>query len=209
MVSENSTNPSHLRSEYPWPSRAAHAPRSIGASGSVASTTSVSPAPSSAIRRFAIVSGSGHASPRASTVVTMAIVPETPPPIAAILASGEPERLYSGLSLLVSAATDGVDCAALATFRALELLLDEDIARRAQEPEATPGLSWAGRETFGRSLMELRDTAAELPNLTIHACSASVETMALTAADIEARLDGIASTPRFLRDAEGARLIFV
>jgi peroxiredoxin family protein len=130
--------------------------------------------------------------------------------VAAILASGEPERLYPGLSVLVSAAAEGEQCAALASFGALGLLLDADLLRKAQEPEATPSLSWAGREAFARSLVELVDTALELDTLTIHACSASVETMAIEPADIEARgLDGVKSTPRFLRDCAGARLIFI
>jgi peroxiredoxin family protein len=129
--------------------------------------------------------------------------------LAAVLSTGEPERLYSGLSLLVSAASDGVPCLALAAFAGLELLLDPDLGRRAQEPEATPSLAWAGRETFGRSLAELRDSALELDGLRIYACAASVETMELTAADVEERLAGVLSTPRFLREAAGARLVFV
>jgi peroxiredoxin family protein len=132
------------------------------------------------------------------------------PSLAAILSTGEPERLYSGLSVLVSTAAEGGTCAALASFGAIDLLLDPDLLRRVQEPEATPSLSWAGRETFARSLVELIETAAELERLTIHACAASVETMAIEAADIEASaLDGVKSTPRFLRDSAGARLIFV
>jgi peroxiredoxin family protein len=129
--------------------------------------------------------------------------------LAAVLSAGEPERLYSGLSVLVSAATEGEPCAALASFRALGLILDPDLARLAQEPEATPGLSWAGRETFGRSLGELRDAALSLDALRVYACSASVDTMVVTAADVEARLAGVMSTPRFLRETAGARLIFV
>jgi peroxiredoxin family protein len=129
--------------------------------------------------------------------------------LAAVLAAPEPERLYSGLSLLVSAAADGTPCAGLATFRALELLLDEDLARRAQEPEATPSLSWGGRETFARSLAELRDTASELPDCRIWACAAAVETTGTARADVEARLDGVLSTPRFLRAAGDARLVVV
>jgi peroxiredoxin family protein len=137
------------------------------------------------------------------------VIVTAPYRLAAVLAAGEPERLYSGLSLLVSAAADGSPCAGLATFRALELLLDDDLARRVQEPEATPSLSWGGRETFGRSLAELRDTALELEALELYACSASVETMSLTPATIEQRLDGVMSTPSFLRRAEGATLLFV
>ena len=132
-----------------------------------------------------------------------------PPRLAAVLAAGEAERLYSGLSILVSTAAEGAPCAGLAAFRALELLLDPDLARRSMEPEATPGLSWGGRETFARSLSELRDTALGLEALALYACAASVETMGLTPADVEARLDGVRSTPRFLRETEGARLLFV
>jgi hypothetical protein len=135
---------------------------------------------------------------------------EATPALAAVLSTREPERLYSGLSVLVSTAAGGPPCAALASFGALGLLLDPDLLRRVQEPEATPSLAWAGRETFARSLVELVDTALELDSLTVQACSASVETMAIDAADIEARgLDGVISTPRFLSDTAGARLIFV
>ena len=129
--------------------------------------------------------------------------------LAAVLSSGEIERFYSGLSVLVSSATDGSRCAALASFRALDLLLDDDLLQRAAEPEATPSLSWAGRDTFARSLLELRDTALGLDGLDLYACAASVETMSLTAGAIEERLAGVMSTPRFLREAQGAALIFV
>ena len=78
------------------------------------------------MRRLAIVSGNGQSSPRASTVVivTIAIVPEYS--LAAILASAEIERFYSGLSVLASSAADGRRCAALAAFGALDLMLDKD-----------------------------------------------------------------------------------
>lgn len=182
---------------------------SIGASGSVASTSTLSPGAAAASARCAIVSGSGHARPRASIVVTIAIVNAEGYRLAAILATAEIERWYSGMSLLVSAAADGARCAALASFSGLALLLDDDLSRHAQEPDATPSLAWAGRETFGRSLAALRDTALELDTLSLHACAASVETMGITAADVEERIDGVMSTPRFLRETEGAALLFV
>ncbi|HKN94691.1 MAG TPA: hypothetical protein VJU60_10195 [Thermoleophilaceae bacterium] len=133
----------------------------------------------------------------------------SPYAVAAVLSSGEPERFYSGLSVLVSSAADGVRCAALASFRALELMLDDDLLQRAEEPEATPSLSWAGRETFARSLLELRDTALGLDTLDVYACAASVETMAVTPASVEERLAGVMSTPRFLRETAGATLMFI
>jgi peroxiredoxin family protein len=132
------------------------------------------------------------------------------PAIAAVLSTNEPERLYSGLSVLVSSAADGAPATALVGFGALELMLDRDIERRVQEPDATPSLSWAGRETFARSLSELIETALDLDTLTVHACAASMETMGLEPASIAERgLDGVKSTPRFLRDAGDAALIFV
>ena len=133
----------------------------------------------------------------------------TSPAVAAVLSTGEVERLYSGLSVLVSTASEGRPAAALAAFGALDLLLDPDLLRRAQEPEATPSLSWAGRERFASSLVELRELAFELEALAVYACSASVDAMGLTAADVEKRFDGVLSTPRFLRQVEGARLLFV
>ena len=153
---------------------------SIGASGSVASTSSVSPAESACISRLASVSGSGQSRPRASTVVTIAIVTEDDYELAAVLATAEPHVLYSGLSLLVSAAVDGGRCAALASFGALELLENGN-----------------GGGDFGRSFDELKKTALELENLTIWACAASAQTAPTTLP--------VMSTPRFLRETAGAR----
>jgi peroxiredoxin family protein len=131
------------------------------------------------------------------------------PRLAVVLATGELERFYSGLSLLVSTAAEGTPCAGLAVFRSLALLLDDGLLQRALDPSETPALAWGGRETFARSLLELRDTAFALEPLTLYACSASVDTMGLPAAEVEQRLDGILSTPRFVRDAGEGRLVYV
>lgn len=129
--------------------------------------------------------------------------------LAAIVSTSEVERLYSGLSLLVSVAADGARCGALLAFAALDLVLDPQLERRAAVPEAAPSLAWGGRETFARSLGELRDTALALDALDVYACAASVETMALERSEVEARLAGVLSTPRFVRAADGARLVVV
>ena len=110
--------------------------------------------------------------------------------LAAILATADAGELYSGLSVLVSTAADGGRCAALAAFGALALLRDPDLEHAG------------GSATFGRSLAELRDTALELDNLTVWACSASVETLGLSG---QSPLDGVMSTPRFLRETAAAR----
>ena len=100
--------------------------------------------------------------------------------LAAVLATSDPHTLYSGLSLLVSAAVDGGRTAALASFGALELLGKE-----------------SGSDDFGRSFDELKRTALDLENLTIWACAASVQSVKT---DLP-----VMSTPRFLRETAGAR----
>jgi peroxiredoxin family protein len=129
--------------------------------------------------------------------------------IAAILESGELERLYTGLSLLVSAAAEGRPARGLAGFGALAPLLDDRLAARALQPEETPQLTVPGRETFARSLAELRELARELEDCRIWACAAAVETTGVAVADVEARLDGVMSTPRFLKEIGDAQLVVV
>ena len=129
--------------------------------------------------------------------------------IAAILESGELERLSTGLSLLVSAAAEGRPARGLATFGALGVLLDDDLLARARRPEAAPNVGETGREAFARTLVELRATAAELEDVRIWACAAAVEATGFERAAIEARLDGVMSTPRFLREVAGAEIVVV
>jgi peroxiredoxin family protein len=58
-------------------------------------------------------------------------------------------------------------------------------------------------------LAGLRDTAFSLEDLELYACSASMETMAVDRAQVEGRLDGVMSTPAFLKKAASAQIIFV
>jgi peroxiredoxin family protein len=117
--------------------------------------------------------------------------------IAVILASGRLDRLYTGLSLLVSVAAEGEPARGLVTFAALEPMLDERLEQRALASQP---------EVFARSLAELRATAAELPDCLMWACAAAVETTGL---DPAGRLDGVRSMPRFLREIGDARLVVV
>jgi peroxiredoxin family protein len=129
--------------------------------------------------------------------------------IAAFLESGELQRLYTGLSLLVSAASDGRPARALVGFGALAPMLDDRLLARALRPEAAPDVSEAGREAFARTLAELRDMAIELDDCRVWACAAAVEATGTDRALVEARLDGVLSTPRFLREVAGAELVVV
>jgi peroxiredoxin family protein len=124
--------------------------------------------------------------------------------LAAILQSGDPERLYTALSLLVSAAAEGTPARGLVTFGALGALLADELPA-----DDAPHVVAAEREPFARTLAELRATAAELEDCRLWACAAAV---AATGADPEvvaARLDGVMSTPRFLREVAGAQLVVV
>ena len=127
--------------------------------------------------------------------------------LAAILESGDPERLYTGLSLLVSAASEGRPARGLAMFGALGPLLAPDLEARARR-EAVH-VSEAERAPFARTLAQLRDAAAELPDCSIWACAAAVQAVGAERADVAARLAGITSTPQFLREAQGAQLVVV
>jgi hypothetical protein len=110
--------------------------------------------------------------------------------------------MYAGLSVVVSTAADGARCALLLSFSGLELFTAADLEKRAAE-SGDGVLSPVGRETFARSLVELRDTALSLDSVDVQVCAATAETTL-----IEADLPVI-STPRFLRDTAGARLLFV
>jgi peroxiredoxin family protein len=127
--------------------------------------------------------------------------------IAAILESGEPQRLYRGLSLLVSAAADGRPARGLVGFGALAPLLDPQLMGRGLRPEAAPDVADGGREAFARTLAELRDTAVELEECRLWACAAAVDLTAVSRADVEARLEGILSTPQFLIEVARADLV--
>jgi peroxiredoxin family protein len=129
--------------------------------------------------------------------------------IAAILESGELERLYTGLSLLVAAAADGRPARGLVGFGALAPMLDERLFERALRPAAAPDVRDPGRDAFARTLVQLRATAAELEDCRLWACAAAVEATGTPRTAVEARLDGVMSTPRFLREVAGAQLLVV
>ena len=114
--------------------------------------------------------------------------------LAVILESGEPTRVYTALSLLVSTAADGEPARGLVSFGALPVLLGDP-------PR--------GEDTFGRTLAELRRTAADMEDCRLWACAAAVETQGVDREEVERHLDGVMSTPRFLRETEGARLVVV
>jgi peroxiredoxin family protein len=127
--------------------------------------------------------------------------------IAAILETSDAQRLYTGLSLLVSAAADGTPARGLVTFGALGPLLDDHL--EAHVAVAATQVIESERAPFARTLAELRDSALELENCRIWACSAAVAAAGLSHAVVEARLHGVMSTPRFLRETAGARLVVV
>jgi peroxiredoxin family protein len=107
--------------------------------------------------------------------------------LAAILESGEPTRLYTAFSLLVSTAAEGEPARGLVSFRALPALL----------------------ETGDESFEALRETAGELPDLALYVCAAALAATGVDRAAAERRIGAVMSTPRFLRETAGARLVVV
>ena len=87
--------------------------------------------------------------------------------------------------------------------------LDERLMARALRPDAAPDVSDAGRDAFARTLAELRDTAIALDDCRLWACAAAVEATGVSRGTVEEWLDGVMSTPRFLREVAGADLVVV
>ena len=121
--------------------------------------------------------------------------------IAVILASGAPDRLYTGLSLLVATAAEGEPAHGLATFGALGALLREELP--------PPPAEVVEAAVFARTLAELRATAAELPACRLWACAAALETTGADPEAVAARFAGVRSITRFLRETGEARLVVV
>ena len=127
--------------------------------------------------------------------------------LAAILESDDPQRLYTGLSLLVSAASAGEEARGLLTFGALGPMLDPELEARALTT-ATHVVE-SEREAFARTLAELRAAAFELPECRIWVCSAALAANGLERAALSDQLEGVTSMPQFVRDVSEARLVVV
>ena len=127
--------------------------------------------------------------------------------LAAILESGDPERLYTGLSLLVSTASAGEPARGLVTFGALKAMLDPELEARARS--AATHVTDMEKDAFARTLAELREAAAELPDCRIWACAAAVQAAGADYGEVSERLEGVISTPHFLREVAGAQLVVV
>src|SRR3954447_12406307 len=107
--------------------------------------------------------------------------------LAAILESGEPTRLYTAFSLLVSTAAEGEAARGLVSFGALPALL----------------------ERLDEAFEALRETAGELPELQLNVCAAALEATGVDREEAERVVGPVMSTPRFLRETAGARLVVV
>jgi hypothetical protein len=112
--------------------------------------------------------------------------------LAVILETADPERLYTGLSLLVSAASGGEPTRALLGFGALAAL-DGRLGPGAHVVEAE-------REAFTRTLKELWTTALELSD--VWACAGAAQGTGIATLPV-------VSMPQFLREVADARLVLV
>jgi len=114
---------------------------------------------------------------------------------AAILETDDPERVYTALSFVVSAASEGEPARVLLGFGGLAAL---DGERRAGAHVAHEE-----REAFAHTLDALWETALEICD--VWACSAAAQAVG---ADTS-RLAGVISMPQFVREVSGARLIVI
>jgi hypothetical protein len=110
---------------------------------------------------------------------------------AAILETSDPQRLYTGLSLVVSAASDGEPVRVLLGFGALAALSGGAL-------DAGADVLAAEREPFRRTLGEL--WAATLELCEVQACAAAAQATGID------RLSVI-SMPQFVREVADARLV--
>ena len=118
--------------------------------------------------------------------------------LAAILETDDPQRLYTGLSLLVSAASDGEPVRVLLGFGALRALLDPDSFRaRVRRSSSRPSAS--------RSSGRWRRCATPPPSCFVQGLGVRAALEATSVARPRERLEGVISTSRFLREAAGAR----
>src|ERR1700759_45975 len=86
--------------------------------------------------------------------------------LAAILESGDPERLYTGLSLLVTSATIGRPVRGFVGFGALVPPAGPAPGGNVIAPE---------RDAFVETLTQLRDAALALPDCALYACAAAIQ----------------------------------
>ena len=93
------------------------------------------------------------------------------------------------------------------TFGALGAMLDPELEARARAP-ATHVVD-GERDAFARTLAQLRDAAAELPDCRIWACAAAVQAARRRLGDGVGAARGVMSTPQFLREVAGAQLVVV
>ena len=107
--------------------------------------------------------------------------------LAVILETADPERLYTGLSLAVSAAAEGEPVRVLLGFGPL-----------GSELQPGPHVIEAEREAFTHTLKALRTTAHELCE--VQACAAAAQGTGSTGAPV-------ISMPQFLREIGDARLV--
>ena len=128
--------------------------------------------------------------------------------IAVILASARLERLYTGLSLLVSAAAEDRPAHGLVTFPALAPLLDPQLTAPALRPDETPtSRSPAARPSRARS-PRCSTPPASCPPASCGRAPRSVRPRAPPRRGAgQPGFDGVLSTPRFLHTVAGAQLV--
>jgi peroxiredoxin family protein len=131
--------------------------------------------------------------------------------ISMVLFSGTSDKLHAAATIVAGAAAMGrpvnvlLQYWALDAFRADRIETDHGLAFEA----STPGSSQPIAGTAAIPWLETFRMAKELGDVTIQACSGSLETLGVEAERLDGLVDGPCGIASFLLAAEGGQILFI
>lgn len=131
--------------------------------------------------------------------------------IAMVLFSGTSDKLHAAATIVAGAAAMGrpvnvlLQYWALDAFRADRITVDHGLAYDAM----SPGTSRPVTPTADIPWLDTFRMAKELGDVTIQACSGSLETLGVAADRLDGLVDGPCGIATFLLAAEGGQILFI
>ena len=131
--------------------------------------------------------------------------------LSVVLFSGTADKLHAAATLIAGASAMGrpvnvlLQYWALDAFRADRIASEHGLAFDAQ----APGSSSPVKGVAGIPWLETFRMAKELGDVTIQACSGSLETLGLDEGRLDEIVDGPCGIATFLMAAEGGQMIFI
>jgi peroxiredoxin family protein len=126
-------------------------------------------------------------------------------PLALVLASGTDDRLAGAAVLVVGAAAMGRPVEILLQFWALDAFRADRITKdHGLSPEAGPEERALWEQHEGAHWSELLRQAREIGEVTIHACSLSMDLLGIEQDDLDPLVDDVRGVAAFMASAGGA-----